>query len=88
MIMAPMASDREKNICPPAVARTAPMLGADSMKPPATAYPGTNMNFRPSMAPSMDRLLMMMMTSMKNSAGIPTVLNFSMPPEMPPRLMR
>ena len=30
----------------------------------------------------------MMMTSITNRAGIPMLLNFSMPPEMPPRLMR
>ena len=35
--MTPMARDREKNIWPPAVAITEPMLGSDSMKPASTA---------------------------------------------------
>ena len=36
MVM-PMARDREKNICPPAVARTEMRPGASSMKPACTA---------------------------------------------------
>ena len=35
------------------------------------------------MAPGRVRERMMMTTSMTNSAGMPTLLNFSMPPEMP-----
>ena len=46
------------------------------------------MNFRPSAAPGRVTERMMMMTSITNRAGMPTLLNFSMPPEMPPRLMR
>ena len=51
MIMAPIASDREKNICPPALANTDSRLGVSATNPASTAYPGTNMNFRPSIAP-------------------------------------
>ena len=41
-----------------------------------------------SIAPGMVRERVMMMTSITNRAGIPILLNFSMPPDTPPRLMR
>jgi hypothetical protein len=43
-----------------------------------------NMNFSPSTAPSMVTERAMMISSITNSAGMPMVLNFSMPPLMPP----
>ena len=88
MIIAPIARDREKNICPPALANTDSRLGVSATNPASTAYPGTNMNFRPSIAPGRVRERMMMTTSITNSVGMPTLLNFSMPPEMPLRLIR
>ena len=42
------------------------------------------MNFRPSTAPGRDRERMITIISITNRAGIPTLLNFSMPPETPP----
>ena len=42
------------------------------------------MNFRPSLALGRVRERTMMMSSITNSAGIPTLLNFSIPPETPP----
>ena len=42
------------------------------------------MNFRPSTAPGRDRERMITTMSITNRAGIPTLLNFSMPPETPP----
>ena len=55
---------------------------------PISNVPGTNMNFSPSIASGRVRERMMMITSITNSMGMPTLLNFSMPPEMPLRLIR
>ena len=78
----PIAREREKNIWPPA-AESTPMksvlMGSKL---------GANMNFRPSMAPGRVSERRMTMTSMMNRAGMPTLLNFSMPSLMPPRIMR
>ena len=82
-----MASDREKNIWPPAVARIEIRLGVFSMKPAFTAYPGTNMNLRPSPAFGRVQARMMIITSIIARAGIPTLLNFSIPPATPPMFM-
>ena len=45
------------------------------------------MNFRPSEALGRVRERTMMISSITNSAGIPTLLNFSIPPETPPCTM-
>ena len=53
--------------------------------PFSTAQPGTNMYFRPSTAPSSVQARTMQISSITNSAGIPTEQTFSMPPPIPPR---
>ena len=82
--MAPMARDREKNICPPAAART--LIKPRKLENGSKL--GANMNFKPSAAPSSVTDRPMMISSMTNSAGMPTLLNFSMPSETPPRTTR
>ena len=57
------------------------------MTPLATAQPGTNMYFRPSTAPSSVQARMMQISSITNSAGIPTEQTFSIPPPIPPMTM-
>ena len=46
------------------------------------------MNFRPSTALGSVRDRMMMMTSITNRAGMPILLNFSMPESTPPATMK
>ena len=79
-----MARDREKNIWPPAVPRMVIRFGDSSIKPPLIAYPGTNMNFSPSMALGSVRERTMTISSITAKAGMPILLNFSIPPETPP----
>ena len=57
------------------------------MTPLATAQPGTNMYFRPLTAPSSVQARTMQISSITNSAGIPTEQTFSIPPPIPPMTM-
>lgn len=84
MIIAPMPSEREKNICPPAVDRTERKSGASSITPFATAQPGMNMYLSPSTAPGSVQARTIQMSRIPNSAGMPTEQTFSMPPPTPP----
>ena len=82
VMMAAIPSDNEKNIWPPAVPSTPiqPVPWNASML-------GLNMNSRPPKAPSHVRTLMITITSITNSAGIATVVNFSIPPATPPMMI-
>ena len=75
----PIPNDSEKNIWPPAEARTL-------MKPEPlnTSQFGLNINSRPAPAPGSVTLLMMTMTRKRNNAGIAIFVNFSIPSDTPP----
>ena len=57
------------------------------MMPLATPQPGTNMYFRPFTAPGRVQARIMQISSITNSAGMPTEQTFSIPPLTPPMTM-
>ncbi len=80
--MQPIPRDSEKNICPAAVFNT--LIRPISFN---ASRSGLNMNSRPTKAPSKVTLRITTISIIINNAGMATVVNFSIPPEIPPITM-
>ena len=78
MIIIDIPRDSEKNICPPATART-----LIQPAPWKASQLGLNIKARPSEAPGRVTLLIITITSITKRAGIAMEVNFSMPPDTP-----